>query len=77
MAKSKLDRLEKMDLAVENADMKTVEPKGKTNKKPQQVRKQLNMPKDWADAIKNNYAGTATSYILTAIKKQLEQDRFI
>ena len=66
-----------MDEAVANADMKSKEPKEQTNQKPQQVRKQLNMPKEWSDAIKNNYAGTATSYILTAIKKQLEQDQYI
>ena len=77
MAKDRLDRLNKMDEAVATADMKTKEAKEQTNQKPQQVRKQLNMPKEWSDAIKNNYAGTATSYILTAIKKQLEQDQYI
>jgi hypothetical protein len=35
------------------------------------------MPKEWSDAIKNNYGGTATSYMLIAIKKQLEQDGYI
>jgi len=74
---SKADRFDKMNNAVENADMKSNEVEEKPNQKPQQVRKQLNMPKEWSDAIKNNYAGTATSYILTAIKKQLEQDQYI
>lgn len=74
---NKADRFNKMNNAVENADMKSNEVEEKPNQKPQQVRKQLNMPKEWSDAIKNNYAGTATSYILTAIKKQLEQDQYI
>jgi hypothetical protein len=77
VADKKLERLKNMDKVVENADMKTQVAKEQTDQKPQQVRKQLNMPKDWSDAIKANYAGTATSYILTAIKKQLEQDQYI
>jgi len=77
MAKNKLDRLEKMDLAVENADMKTVEKKEKIDQKPQQINKHIKMPKAWADAIKNNHGGTTTSYILTAVKIQLQRDGYI
>jgi len=76
MPKDKLDRLSKMSGAVESADLKTKEAREKPQR-PETVRKHINMPKDWADAIKNNYGGTATSYMLTAIKKQLEQDGYI
>ena len=77
MAKDKLDRLNKMDKVVENADMKTIEAKEQTDQKPQQINKHIKMPKDWADAIKNNHGGTTTSYILTAVKIQLQRDGYI
>lgn len=74
MAKDKSNRLKKMSQAVENADLKTKE---KQTAQPTKIRKHINMPKDWDEAIKNNYGGTVTSYILTALKKQLEQDNLI
>ena len=77
MPNTKKDRFKKMTMVVENADMKTKGEKQTLTTKPQQIRKHINMPKEWADAIKNNYGGTATSYMLTAIKKQLEQDGYI
>ena len=77
MAKDRLDRLNKMDEAVATADMKTKESKEQTNQKPQQINKHIKMPKEWADAIKNNHGGTTTSYILTAVKIQLQRDGYI
>ena len=77
MAKNRLDRLNKMDKVVENADMKTKESKEQADQKPQQINKHIKMPKDWVDAIKNNHGGTATSYILTAVKIQLQRDGYI
>ena len=77
MAKDKLDRFNMMDEVVENADMKAVVAKEKTKDKPQQINKHIKMPKDWADAIKNNHGGTTTSYILTAVKIQLQRDGYI
>lgn len=77
MAKDKLDRLENLDKAVQNADMKTEQKKEQTDHKPQQINKHIKMPKDWADAIKNNHGGTTTSYILTAVKIQLQRDGYI
>jgi len=77
MGNDKLDRLAKMGDAVQKADLRTKDSKPNNSNKPQQVRKHINMPKEWSDAIKNNYGGTATSYMLTAIKKQLEQDGYI
>ena len=77
MADSKADRFKKMSSAVENADMKSEEKKEQTDNKPQQINKHIKMPKDWADAIKNNHGGTTTSYILTAVKIQLQRDGYI
>jgi hypothetical protein len=77
MADSKLERLKSMDKVVENADMKIQVAKEQTDQKPQQVNKHIKMPKDWADAIKNNHGGTTTSYILTAIKIQLQRDGYL
>lgn len=77
MAKNKLDRLNKMDEAVAGADMKENEAKEQSDQKPQQINKHIKMPKEWADAIKNNHGGTTTSYILTAVKIQLQRDGYI
>ena len=72
MGSEKLDRLQKMERVVNSADMSISK-----REKPQKIKKHINMPKEWDEAIKNNYAGTVTSYILTALKKQLEKDRYI
>ena len=77
MAKSKLDRLEKMSEVVEKADLKVMEKAAEPNQKAQTKRKHIIIPLEWDDAIKNNYGGTATSYILTALKKQLESDGYL
>lgn len=77
MAKDKLDRFNKMDNIVDKSDMKSKEVKENVDNKPQQVNKHIKMPKDWADAIKNNHGGTTTSYILTAVKIQLQADGYI
>jgi hypothetical protein len=77
MSDSKADRFKKMSNAVENSDMKSKEKKEQTDQKPQQINKHIKMPKDWADAIKNNHGGTTTSYILTAVKIQLQRDGYI
>jgi len=77
MAKDRLSRLDNLDEAVENAHMKSEEKKEQSNEKPQQINKHIKMPKDWADAIKNNHGGTTTSYILTAVKIQLQRDGYI
>ena len=77
MSDKKADRFKNMRNAVETADMKAIEPKEPTEQKPQQVNKHIKMPKEWADAIKNNHGGTTTSYILTAVKIQLQRDGYI
>jgi len=77
MAKSKLDRLEKMSEVVEKADLKVMEKAAKPNKNVETKRKHIIIPLEWDEAIKNNYGGTATSYILTALKKQLESDGYL
>ncbi|HFU75290.1 MAG TPA: hypothetical protein ENK66_03500 [Arcobacter sp.] len=77
MAKSKLDRLEKMSEVVEKADLKAANDTPKNEKKAETKRKHIIIPLEWDEAIKNNYGGTATSYILTALKKQLESDGYL
>lgn len=77
MAKSKLDRLEKMSEVVEKADLKATKEVSKKVIKAQTKRKHIIIPLEWDEAIKNNYGGTATSYILTALKKQLESDGYL
>jgi hypothetical protein len=78
MGNSKLDRLEKMSEVVERADLKAATKKAdKSNKNSAKKRKHIIIPLEWDEAIKNNYGGTATSYILTALKKQLERDGYI
>jgi len=77
MSDRKADRFKNMRNAVETADMKATEPKEPTEQKPQQINKHIKMPKEWADAIKNNHGGTTTSYILTAVKIQLQRDGYI
>lgn len=73
---SKKDRLSKLDDAVSKADLKT-ESHPTTENKPETVRKHISMPKEWSDIIKTNYAGTANSYIISALRKQLESDGYI
>ena len=68
----KLNRLDKMSSVVNSADMSSTKPM-----KPQKIKKHISMPKEWDEVIKKQYGGTVTSYILTALKKQLEQDRYI
>jgi len=77
MDNSKLDRLEKMSEVVKKADLKTTEKTPKSEKKVETKRKHIIIPLEWDEAIKNNYGGTATSYILTALKKQLESDEYL
>ena len=77
MGNSKLDRLEKMSEVVKKADLKTTEKTPKLEKKVETKRKHIIIPLEWDEAIKNNYGGTATSYILTALKKQLESDGYL
>lgn len=77
MAKSKLDRLEKMSEVVEKADLKATKEVSKKVIKAQTKRKHIIIPLEWDEAIRNNYGGTATSYILTALKKQLESDGYL
>jgi len=77
MGNSKLDRLEKMSEVVEKADLKSTKKIFKTDKKVETKRKHIIIPLEWDEAIKNNYGGTATSYILTALKKQLESDGYL
>jgi len=77
MGNSKLDRLEKMSEVVKKADLKTTEKTQKSEKKVETKRKHIIIPLEWDEAIKNNYGGTATSYILTALKKQLESDGYL
>jgi len=77
MGNSKLDRLEKMSEVVKKADLKTTEKTLKSEKKVETKRKHIIIPLEWDEAIKNNYGGTATSYILTALKKQLESDEYL
>ena len=77
MSNSKLDRLEKMSQVVEKADLKATKKKAETSHKAQTKRKHIIIPLEWDEAIKNNYGGTATSYILTALKKQLESDGYL
>ena len=77
MGNSKLDRLEKMSEVVKKADLKTTEKKPKSETKVETKRKHIIIPLEWDEAIKNNYGGTATSYILTALKKQLESDGYL
>jgi len=77
MGNSKLDRLEKMSEVVKKADLKTTEKIPKSEKKVETKRKHIIIPLEWDEAIKNNYGGTATSYILTALKKQLESDGYL
>lgn len=77
MAKSKLDRLEKMSEVIEKADLKATKKKTEITQKAQTKRKHIIIPLEWDEAIKNNYGGTATSYILTALKKQLESDGYL
>lgn len=71
--KNRLNRLENMETAVAKADIATAE----TKEQPKQVRKHVIIPKDWSDAIKSNYGGTMTSYILIALKAQLEKDGYL
>ena len=77
MGNSKLDRLEKMSEVVEKADLKAMKETPKLDKKVGTKRKHIIIPLEWDEAIKNNYGGTATSYILTALKKQLESDGYL
>jgi hypothetical protein len=77
MGNSKLDRLEKMSEVVEKADLKATKKKAEIIQKAQTKRKHIIIPLEWDEAIKNNYGGTATSYILTALKKQLESDGYL
>ena len=77
MGNSKLDRLEKMSEVVEKADLKASKKNAEISQKAQTKRKHIIIPLEWDDAIKNNYGGTATSYILTALKKQLETDGYL
>jgi len=74
MSKSKLDKLEKMSEFIEKADLKASK---KSVTKAETKRKHIIIPLEWDKAIKNNYGGTATSYILTALKKQLESDGYL
>ena len=77
MGNSKLDRLEKMSEIVEKADLKVSKNKAKIVQKAATKRKHIIIPLEWDEAIKDNYGGTATSYILTALKKQLESDGYL
>ena len=77
MDNSKLDRLEKMSEVVEKADLKAMKETPKKENKAETKRKHIIIPLEWDEAIKNNYGGTATSYILTALKKQLESDGYL
>jgi len=77
MGNSKLDRLEKMSEVVKKADLKTTDKTAKLERKVETKRKHIIIPLEWDEAIKNNYGGTATSYILTALKKQLESDGYL
>ena len=77
MGNSKLDRLEKMSEVVEKADLKAMKETPKKENKAETKRKHIIIPLEWDKAIKNNYGGTATSYILTALKKQLESDGYL
>lgn len=77
MGNSKLDRLEKMSEVVEKADLKAMKETPKKENKAETKRKHIIIPLAWDEAIKNNYGGTATSYILTALKKQLESDGYL
>ena len=77
MGNSKLNRLEKMSEVVEKADLKSTKKIAKSDKKVETKRKHIIIPLEWDEAIKNNYGGTATSYILTALKKQLESDGYL
>ena len=77
MGNSKLDRLEKMNEVVKKADLKAIRKKVEITQKAQTKRKHIIIPLEWDEAIKSNYGGTATSYILTALKKQLESDGYL
>jgi len=72
----KMSRLKRMSKAVSGADLKT-EKKKISKGKIEMKNKNLRIPKEWDEIISQNYAGTVTSYILMAIRKQMKEDDFL
>jgi len=77
MAENKFDRINRAEKAVSSADLKSENKESKQKKQIEMKFKKLRYPTDWEDAIEENHTGTTMSYILMAIKNQLEKDGYI
>ena len=65
-----------IDSFLNQADLKSIEKKKKTNKK-ELVNFALRLPKEFKEAIQDNSMSSINSYILEAIKSKLKEDNYI